>query len=168
MTIGFLQNFVLGNISYSWTTQSRKQTLVLLSTALLKKGFPVLILGEKFAEEVLQEIVQTVHTSMDTTKLYNYELHALSSVDSIINDLFDKMQVRGKSILVPKDVREIIVCFSDLSTTINEQKNVVSSFIKDLAEYKQLFHDNQGYHVQDTTILSKLSMKDELYKDRRI
>ena len=83
-----------------------------------------------------------------------------STSEYIIDDLYEKMQKRGKSILVPKDCREILVCITDLSTSINQDTNVVSSLVKDLIEYKQLFKSNQDFSVKDMNLLCKLSLKD--------
>ena len=151
----------------SWASQSKKQLFVQLALSLLRNNTPVLLIGENFAEEVIDEITNTIMNSVETSKLFLYELHSLSSAEVIIDDLYSKMQKRGKSILVPKDCREIILHITDLATSVNENINMIPSFVKDLIEYQQIFHENQSYCVKDTNLLCKLSIRDKLYKDRR-
>ena len=151
----------------SWTTQTKKQLLLKLALMLLKNNTPVLIVGEKMADEIMEELSNAIENTIETTKLYSYELHALSTSEGIIGDLFDKMQKRGKSILVPKDCREIILRISDLATSKNQGTNVVSSTIMDISESNQIFESNQGYFVKDTNLLCKLSIKGQVYRDTR-
>ena len=151
----------------SWASHSKKQLYAQLALSLLRNNTPVLLIGENFAEEVIDEITNTIMNSVETSKLFLYELHSLSSAEVIIDDLYSKMQKRGKSILVPKDCREIILHITDLATSVNENVNMIPSFVKDLIEYQQIFHENQSYCVKDTNLLCKLSIRDKLCKDRR-
>ena len=56
----------------SWTSQNKKQMLSKLAQLLLKNNIPVLIVGEKFADEVYEEIITSVRSAIQTTKIYNY------------------------------------------------------------------------------------------------
>ena len=152
----------------SWTQSSRKQALVKFALLLLKSNIPVLMVGDNFAEEVMEDVLKGVESNIVTTKLHHYELNALSTSEFIIEDLFNKMQKRGKSVLVPKESREILVSISDLSESLNLNRNMVSSFVKDITEYKQLIFQNQCFSVKDTNMICKLSMKDKNFKDKRI
>ena len=152
----------------SWASHSQSQTLVKLSMALLKNSVPVLVVGENFAQDIFEEIKSTVVNTVRSTKLYSYSLHPLSTAERIVSDLTEKMQARGKSTLVPRESREILVAISDLSTSTNQSFNLVSSLVKDLNEPKKLFVKTNGFNVKDLNLICKLSNKDKTFKESRI
>ena len=152
----------------SWTEQTLKETLVKLSVNLLKNCVPVLIIGERFGQDVYEEIQRNIGSTVPTTQIFNYELHALSSSETIIDNLSKKLQKRGKSTLVPKESREILVSISDLSTSVNQSFDMATSLIKDLLEPKKLFFNNHGYDVKDVNLLCRLSPKGGVFKNSRI
>ena len=72
--------------SVSWASQSQQQTLIKLSTVLLKNSVPVLVVGENFAQEVFDEIKSSVVKTVSTAKVYSYQLHPLSTADGIVRE----------------------------------------------------------------------------------
>ena len=74
---------------------------------------------------------------------------------------------KGKIYFDTKGCREISLHITDPVTSVNENANMIPSFMKDLIEYQQIFHENQSYCGKDTNFLCKLSIRDKLYKDRR-
>ena len=135
---------------------------------LLKKNIPVLVVGERFGQEVYEEIQRSVTSTVPTTSICTFDLHALSSADSVISDLSCKLQKRGKSTLVPKESREILVAMSDLATTAPHSFDLIPSMIKDLLETKTLFINDHGYDVKDLNFLARVSPRGKCFQQKRI
>ena len=78
----------------SWASQSKKQLYVQLALSLLRNNTPVLLIGENFAEEVIDEITNTIMNSVETSKLFLHELYLFQVQKSSLMIFIQKCRKR--------------------------------------------------------------------------
>jgi len=99
------------------------QSLITTVVMLLQRKIPVLIIGEREAQEVFNEILSCYKLSNPASNVTSCKLHSLSTADMVVDNLKAHLQKRGQNELVPKGCKEILVAISDLSTPITDSNN---------------------------------------------
>ena len=109
-----------------------QQCVITTAQLLLQQKMPVLIIGDKVAQEVYKEIIARYKESNETSQVSSFNLNCLSTADIVIQNLEKHLQKRGKNELVPRGCKEILVAISDLYFPITDSDSKVQSLVKDL------------------------------------
>ena len=137
-----------------------------LGRILLQNQKPVLIIGQRCAEEVFEAIVK----GYKNANTYNCSIkyHALSDEMSMLSDIKTKYLRRGKDILVPKGYRNVLISATDLHDPLGDTDSQPISLLKDIVDKKVLVFDENLCNITEINSICKISPRTKCFKQSNI